>query len=95
MLLKRRDKRPDGCLVHLSHPLARAADQVDVLGVVLSKVVGRRPVMKVTVLNQAKLFEQLQRAVHGGGVDAASSLLDFAVNFFRRGVLQPRDRLQN
>ena len=65
ILLKRRDKRPDSGLVHLGHPFALAADQVYMLGVVLGEVVGRRPVMQVTVLHQAELLEQFQGAVHG------------------------------
>jgi len=65
ILLKRRDERPDGGLVHLRHSFALAADQVHVLSVVLGEMVGRRPVMQVTVLDQAKLLEQLQGAVHG------------------------------
>jgi hypothetical protein len=64
ILLKRRDKRADGGLVDFGHPFARPADQVHVLGV-LGEVVGRRPVMQVIVLYQAKLLEQFQRAVHG------------------------------
>ena len=65
ILLKRGDKRPDRGLVHLRHSFALAADEVHVLGVVLGQVIGRRPVMQVTVLDQAKLLEQLQGAVHG------------------------------
>ena len=64
MLLKRSDKWPDGCLVHFGNPFAPAADQVYMLGV-LGEVVGRRPVGQMTVLDEAKLLEQLQRAVHG------------------------------
>jgi hypothetical protein len=55
MLLERDNERPDRGLVRLGDPLALAADQVHVLGV-LGQVVGRRAVVEVAVLNQAEIF---------------------------------------
>ena len=94
MFLERDDERQDGSLIYLSDPLALAAHQVHMLSV-LGQVIGRRPVVYVAVLDQAQLFEQLQGSVDGGDIDPPRGLPNFAVDVFRRGVLQPADCLQN
>ena len=52
------------------------------------RVIGRRPVRQVGVVDQAELLEQLEGAVDGGDVDAGDPLADRGVHLLRRGVTE-------
>ena len=69
----------------LLDPATAAADQVDVLPLG-RRVVGGRAVRQVGVCDEADLFEQFQRAVDGGDVDAGGGLGDLGVHLVGRGV---------
>src|SRR6201996_44130 len=71
--LQGRNQRPGHVRADLGDLPAAPADQVHVVGV-LSQVVGGGAVPEVGVGHHAQLFEQLQRAVDGGDVDAAGRL---------------------
>src|SRR4051812_4098762 len=62
------DQRSDRVGRDLRDRAADATDQMDVLGS-RGRVVGRRAMAEVRVLDQAELLEQLQRAVDRGDVD--------------------------
>ena len=59
------------------------------------RVVGRRAVRQVGMRDQPELFEQFQRAVDGGDVDAGGGLAHLAVHLLRRGVPELVDRLEH
>src|ERR1700759_252629 len=71
--LQGRNQRPGHVRADLGDLPAAPADQVHVVGV-LGQVVGGGAVPEVGVADHAQLFQQLQRAVDGGDVDAAGGL---------------------
>lgn len=80
--------------VHLLHPFAEPADQMDVLRLV-DIVVGGSTVREVHVRHQTQLCEQLERAIDGGDVDPGRVFEDRGVDLFRSGVAEPAHRIED
>ena len=79
---------------HLLDPITASADEVYVCPLA-RRVIGRRAVPEVGVVDQAELLEQLEGPVDGRNVDAAGHLANLGDDVLGGGVPELRDSLQD